>query len=592
VIEAAEWYAKRGLLPIPIPYREKAPKLDGWPGLRIVNGSVAQYFNGAPSNIGLILGDDFGTSDVDLDCAEALATAGALLPETAMIFGRQSKPRSHYFYRCDPPIRSKRYLDPLDKACIVELRCQKSDGTVGLQTVVPPSVHPSGEQIRFDCDGIPANIDAAMLQAAVAKVAAASVLARHWPAEKSGRNQAFIALAGAFARAGWQIDQAVAFHTALYAALWPTGPDLDAAKAEVLATYEKHAGGFQTTGTRTLSDLADKRIIRAAFGWLGIAQPSAPTRDENRYAHSESMGVEDLMANGSISLPELLIEGFLPRRGLVLFGGRPKDGKSWFACQLALSVVTAQPLAGWLRVEQPGRVQLWSLEDGYPLTKDKISKLLAGSHPDGLSDMRVFPELARPILAGGDAILAAALKEHPAELIILDSLFKLTGAKQPTQDISQRDYDVIDRVRRIALDHNCVAVIVMHTKKNSPGGNPIENLLGTSGNTAAADAVCELKRFKDKAKLTVVGRSVPPQDFELSWHAGPQWGWQIDDQGQNNDLDTADEVLAFLDAQGASAPQAIAIALRKSFRSVWSALQRLNAKGKVTRSGRRWELAR
>src|ERR1051325_305916 len=103
-------------------------------------------------------------------------------------------------------------------------------------------------------------------------------------------------------------------------------------------------------------------------------------------------------------------------------------------------------------------------------------KLLRGNRPDGLDGVKVFATLARPILNGGDEIIRAALEEHPAELIILDSLFKLAGEKQPYSDISQRDYDVIDRVRKIALDYKCAACIVMHTKKGAPGGNPIENL--------------------------------------------------------------------------------------------------------------------
>jgi hypothetical protein len=236
------------------------------------------------------------------------------------------------------------------------------------------------------------------------------------------------------------------------------------------------------------------------------------------------------------------------------------------------------------------------LEDQYALTKDKIGKLLGGAGlPDGLSDVRIFAELGRPILAGGDKILRAALKEYPAELLILDSLFKLSGASQPQYDISQRDYDLIERVRQIALDCNCCAVIVMHTKKGAQGGNPIENLLGTSGTPAAADAVAELKRYRQGGKLTVVGRSVPMDDYELVWRGGPdEWGWSIQDQGEQAGVgETADEVLAYLEAQGAAKPGEIAKALHKSFRSVWSALQRLQEKGKVIRcANKKWDVKR
>jgi hypothetical protein len=248
-----------------------------------------------------------------------------------------------------------------------------------------------------------------------------------------------------------------------------------------------------------------------------------------------------------------------------------------------------------LKVKYPGRVALWALEDQFAITKDKMSKLLRGAVPDGASGLRIFAELPLPILNGGDQILRAALKEHPAELVILDSLFKLSGAKQPHSDISQTDYDVIDRVRRIALDFNCCGLIVMHTKKGAQGGNPIENLIGTSGTPAAADAVAELKRYQQGGRLSVTGRSVATEDFELSWHAGPdEWGWTIDDQGDQVGLgDTGQEILAYLEAQSAAKPGTIATALRKSFSSVWNALLRLQTKGKVVRcADKKWDVVR
>jgi hypothetical protein len=282
-VQAAQYYLARGLHPIPIPFREKAPKFSDWPTLRLTEAELPSYFNGAPCNIGLILGCEYGDTDIDLDCAEAVAIAGEFLPGTGFVFGRKSKPASHHFYRCDPPVRSKRYIDAVNKGCLVELRCRKADGSTGLQTIVPPSVHPEGEQIRFEpgCNGHPANVDAVLLQAAVAKIAAASLLTRHWPREKAGRNTAFIALAGAFARAGWALEDALVFHQAIYRALWGMGADFDACRAEVTSTYDKHLGGFETTGKRSLADLVNNRAVYTAFSWLGIMQPSATPRDED-----------------------------------------------------------------------------------------------------------------------------------------------------------------------------------------------------------------------------------------------------------------------------------------------------------------------
>ena len=306
-----------------------------------------------------------------------------------------------------------------------------------------------------------------------------------------------------------------------------------------------------------------------------------------------SMDMESLMGDTTIVTPDLSIDGLLPQVGLVLLGGRPKDGKTWFACQIALSFVTGEALGGWLQVRKPGRCHLWALEDQFALTKDKVAKLLGDRRPDSLRDLRVFAELSQPLLRGGDQLIRAALREHPAELVILDSLFKLTGAAQGKQyDISQRDYDVIDRARRIALEFRCAVIIIMHTRKGAKGGDPIENLLGTSGNTAAADCLCELKRTGHNGKLTVIGRMVQREDYELVWHEGDKsgWGWTIDSAGDDAAIgETADDVLSFLEAQGECKPATIAASIHKSFGSVWQALLRLQSRGRVVRgSDKRW----
>ena len=188
-----------------------------------------------------------------------------------MIFGRQSKPASHYFYRCNPIVRSRKYIDPVNKKTIVELRCQKTTGGMGLQTVVPPSVHESGEQVRFEpCyDGAPAEVTANALMDAVRQIAATALLARYWPKEGS-RHDAFLALAGTLRRAGWQLDRAVAFHRAIYSVLWPGCPDMHACATEVESTFKKQDVGGETTGFRALSALVLPKTLKVALNWIGI----------------------------------------------------------------------------------------------------------------------------------------------------------------------------------------------------------------------------------------------------------------------------------------------------------------------------------
>jgi len=291
-LDAAIAWIQQGFSPVPIPHRSKRPVLQGWERLEITVDAAPQYFNGKPQNIGLHLGDKYGSTDVDCDCPEAIAAARTLLPETGLIFGRQSKPFSHFFYRSDPPVRTSQFVDPLDQSMIVELRGLSSDGSIGLQTVVPPSIHETGEAVRFEegFETTPANVDADVLVSAVRKVAAAALLVRHWPT-KGSRHNAFLALAGVFARAGWSVEDARAFHQVLYRCLWPANPELGTADTEVQSTFEKHSANGETTGVPTLLGLVDKKVVDTALRWLGIE------RTQHRNYHWNDTGNADRLAD-------------------------------------------------------------------------------------------------------------------------------------------------------------------------------------------------------------------------------------------------------------------------------------------------------
>jgi predicted P-loop ATPase len=274
VNSAARWWISNGFWPVPIPFRAKKPVSLGWTNLRIDETSVDEFFNGGKQNVGVLLGDRYGSADVDLDATEALSVAHAFLPHTGMIFGHQSKPASHWIYRCDPPVRTRQFKDPINKSMLVELRGRKKeDGEIGLQTVVPPSVHDSsGEPIVFQSgyDTVPANVDAALLVDAVSRVAAAALLARYWPAH--GRHDGMLALAGILARGKWLIDDSLNFCSVMYRAVPTHDPSaVSRCDSEVRDTYGKVASETPTTGFPTLTGLIDSKVVTTALGWLGLS---------------------------------------------------------------------------------------------------------------------------------------------------------------------------------------------------------------------------------------------------------------------------------------------------------------------------------
>ena len=131
-LDAALGYIRRGWAPVPVPFKQKGPLLKDWPSLRITEQTVAQYFNGGPENVGVILGPASGNlTDVDLDCSEAIAVAGHMLQPT-ICFGRTTARCTHWLYRASgTPAGTKaviKFDDPIKlrsdpkAARLVELR--------------------------------------------------------------------------------------------------------------------------------------------------------------------------------------------------------------------------------------------------------------------------------------------------------------------------------------------------------------------------------------------------------------------------------------------------------------------------------------
>lgn len=165
-IDIAQNYTRRGWHCVPIATKEKGPKLPGWQDLRINEAGLRTYFNGAPQNVGVLLGEaSGGLIDVDLDHELARELADKYLPHTDAEFGRASSPRAHRLYRVSLDACEIEQHRLSNRKMIVEYR-----GT-GAQTVFPGSIHPTGEVIEWNATGEPAEVDGDALRAAVKALA-------------------------------------------------------------------------------------------------------------------------------------------------------------------------------------------------------------------------------------------------------------------------------------------------------------------------------------------------------------------------------------------------------------------------------------
>ena len=297
VRQAAEEMIAAGYSPIPVPFGQKAPHLKEWQKLRITSDTLGKYFTGVSSNLGLLLGEPSQDCvDVDLDCAEAIGAADLFLPRTEREHGRPSTPRSHRWYSVSPAPKTKQFEDPDGKTMLVELR------STGAQTIVPPSVHPSGETLVWHSTGMPTVVEATELERAVAELAACAMLARRWTLHI--RHKTSMALAGMLLRAGWSEERTVAFIRAV--ATVANDEELDDRLGNVAATAERLAAGEAVTGGTTLAELLPegKQVVTKLRKWLAlgpqVTKPSATTNGADTAAQPTGGAIK--VGTGSLAL--------------------------------------------------------------------------------------------------------------------------------------------------------------------------------------------------------------------------------------------------------------------------------------------------
>lgn len=255
--ESVRRYIAEGWSVIPIPKGEKGPRVANWQ-----NTTFTEDQFGADDNIGVRLGEPSGgLTDVDLDSPEAIRAAASLLLTTGRIHGRPSKQQSHYWYIAEG-VKAEQFKDT-DGSVLVELR---SDGG---QTVLPPSFHPSGEQLAWETDREPGRVDGAGLRASVLQVATVALLARHWP---TGARHVCAGLAAGFLSARG-LDPATVERIVRLAATIAGDNEVEDRARYARDTADKFAKvDIKVAGGPKIAEHLGEGVLKKLREWYGVGQ--------------------------------------------------------------------------------------------------------------------------------------------------------------------------------------------------------------------------------------------------------------------------------------------------------------------------------
>jgi DNA-binding NarL/FixJ family response regulator len=281
---------------------------------------------------------------------------------------------------------------------------------------------------------------------------------------------------------------------------------------------------------------------------------------------------------------EAVVEGFL-YPGCTIFNARPKIGKSWLMLQAAIGVACGSTIAGRLYTKQPGKVLYLALEEAEARTTRRMKKLTPQN--DFLRDITfIYRKDIEAASMGGVVQIEEYLKTHPGiRLVVIDTLLAFQRIeRKKSNDLLLSDYNMIQPLQELAAKYDVVIVIVDHSRKM--GGDAIDVLSGTTGKSAAPDAIINLQRQADGSSLlTVIHRDAEQQIYQMKFYGDDDpdhpFGWWIAATGDDATTSVESQEVIDLLKELPLGPKEVARQLGRKEGTIRMRLKRLVERGRV-----------
>lgn len=270
-------------------------------------------------------------------------------------------------------------------------------------------------------------------------------------------------------------------------------------------TFLTHGGDFVASTAQLGRD-----------GYGDVAKPKEAAKSTDPVA-IEIYSLPDLLAL-DIPPPRWAVPGILSQ-GLTLLAGAPKQGKSWLALNLAITISAGGMALGNVPVDA-GDVLYLCLEDRLARVQSRARKILGGIGCKASARLKVAIAWPRMDQGGMEEIERWAATVTRPTLFIIDvwQKFKPTGDGRKATNQYEDDYRYSTELKSFADGVGASVIAVHHTKKGR-SEDWLEDVSGTLGLGGAADGVLVLQRTRGEleAKLCMTGRDIDEQELALKF---------------------------------------------------------------------------
>jgi RecA-family ATPase len=268
--------------------------------------------------------------------------------------------------------------------------------------------------------------------------------------------------------------------------------------------------------------------------------------------------------------------------GLTMLAGRPKQGKSWLALQIAVAVGTGGKLLG-LDVPK-GKALYLALEDSARRLKSRLESQQAPTE----TEVKFYEEW-KALTEGGIIEIFEQVDAHGYTLVIIDTISRVLGRADQMDQGEMTS--ILGGLQRLAGNRGITVLLVDHHRKSGGNGDGdvIDDVMGATSKVGVADAAMGLYRQRGErtATLKVTGRDIDDREMAIVFDT-ELCCWQYEGEVADVKSNTvqAKIVEALQQLGGKATTTKIARFLGKQPSNISSELNELVMKGRIARGKR------
>lgn len=224
----------------------------------------------------------------------------------------------------------------------------------------------------------------------------------------------------------------------------------------------------------------------------------------------------------------LLVPGIITN-GVNMLAGRPKQGKSWLALEIARGVATGTKVLNYFDVPVATGVLSYFLED----EDERLASRVKIAFDSEIEGKRIWcvKELSGEYQIEVDVLALRALGADIG-LVIIDPMVAMPRApvsKKVHVDPFKRDFDMLVSLRQLGKRLQVAMLLVHHTSKPKGGyaGSPLDAVMGTTGVTAAIETLLSVEKRADHSVLHITSRDMKDLDLVIVEDIENGKSWQV-----------------------------------------------------------------